>query len=59
MMAQARVTEMKMVKSIQILGIFKSKAKNIYFLIKKFLLKYSWCTILCKLQVYNIVIHNF
>ena len=41
MMAQARVTEMKMVKSIQILGIFKSKAKNIYFLIKKFLLKYS------------------
>ena len=24
-----------------------------------FKLKYSWCTILYKLQVYNIVIHNF
>ena len=24
-----------------------------------FKLNYSWCTVLCKLQVYNIVMHNF
>ena len=27
--------------------------------LKKFLLKYGWCALLYKLQVYNIVIHNF
>ena len=30
-----------------------------FFIIKKILLKYSWCTVLRKLQVYNIVIHGF
>ena len=31
----------------------------VYLFIYFFKLKYSWHTILCKLQVYNIVIHNF
>ena len=30
-----------------------------WFLFHFLKLKCSWCTILCKLQVYNIVIHNF
>ena len=29
------------------------------FTSKYFKLRYSCCTVLCKLQVYNVVIHNF
>ena len=51
------IWNLKPFKALSFLSLKYFKALNLF--LKKFLLRFSRCTVLCKFQLYNIVIHNF